>query len=237
MSPTCPDGHQSSTTDYCDQCGALMVAQLPTATAAEAEADPDTRAAGTGPPVEAAPGLALGEPCPDCRAPRSGDDRFCEDCGYDFSTARSRPLGSEAVAAAWELVVSADRAYFEQMGAEGVKFPDDYPPRRFALERERMRLGRRRPAHGDVPEIDLSGPPEDPAISHVQALLVRRPDGSYEVIDPGSTNGMTLNEDPLPLAANVAVPLADGDRLRFGAWTKVTVRGPGGRAARTDAGR
>ena len=138
------------------------------------------------------------------------------------------------MAAAWELVVSADRAYFEQMGAEGVEFPDDYPPRRFALERERMRLGRRRPAHGDVPEIDLSGPPEDPAISHVQALLVRRPDGSYEVIDPGSTNGMTLNEDPLPLAANVAVPLADGDRLRFGAWTKVTVRGPGGRAEPRD---
>ena len=85
MTVLCPIGHESQTTDYCDQCGAPI------------------GAAGSGPSAPAAPGAGRGatqilplleevdtspaarrEPCPACGAPRSGNDRYCEGCGYDF---------------------------------------------------------------------------------------------------------------------------------------------------------
>jgi len=72
-------------------------------------------------------------------------------------------------------------------------------------------------------EVDLSGAPEDMAVSHLHGLLIEQPDGSYSLIDPGSTNGTTLNDDPTPLTANIAVPLADGDRIHIGAWTTITI--------------
>ena len=42
--------------------------------------------------------------------------------------------------------------------------------------------------------------------------------------DLGSTNGTMVNDDPTPIAPQLAIPLADGDRVRVGAWTTITVR-------------
>ena len=42
--------------------------------------------------------------------------------------------------------------------------------------------------------------------------------------DLGSTNGTMVNDNPLPIAPREAIPLADGDRVRVGAWTTITVR-------------
>ena len=53
--------------------------------------------------------------------------------------------------------------------------------------------------------------------------LLRQDDGSYAVIDPGSSNGTTLNDDPTPIAPNTLVPLASGDRIHLGAWTTITI--------------
>jgi pSer/pThr/pTyr-binding forkhead associated (FHA) protein len=88
-----------------------------------------------------------------------------------------------------------------------------------------MRIGRRRGQSGEpTPEIDLTGVPQDPGISRLHAVLERRPDGGYAIRDLGSTNGTTLNDDPVPLGQETAVQLADGDRIRLGAWTTITVR-------------
>jgi hypothetical protein len=54
----CPAGHTSATDDYCDQCGAKIVAAPP--------------------PEPEAPQV---ETCPACGA--AVDARFCESCGYD----------------------------------------------------------------------------------------------------------------------------------------------------------
>src|SRR5207253_1944263 len=75
-----------------------------------------------------------------------------------------------------------------------------------------------------APEIDLAGAHEDPGVSRLHAALERRSDGGYAIRDMGSTNGTTVNDDPAPLARDTAVPLADGDRVRIGAWTTITVR-------------
>jgi pSer/pThr/pTyr-binding forkhead associated (FHA) protein len=58
----------------------------------------------------------------------------------------------------------------------------------------------------------------------VHAVLERQSDGLYVVRDLGSTNGTMLNDDPAPIAPRTPIPLADGDRVRVGAWTTITVR-------------
>jgi FHA domain len=207
MTVTCPSGHASATADYCDQCGARIAAvAAPQQATVELPILEETETS----PSE------VREPCSACGAPRSGDDRYCESCGHDFLAPPS--------ATGWEAVVSADRSQFERMRTDGIVFPADYRERRFALNAPLMRIGRRRRADEAAPEIDLAGAHEDPGVSRLHAALVRRADGGYAIRDMGSTNGTTVNDDPAPLARDTAVPLADGDRVKIGAWTTITVR-------------
>jgi hypothetical protein len=160
----------------------------------------------------------LREPCAACGAPRSGDDRYCEVCGHDF-------LAPPSAKSVWEAVASVDRAQFSRFEAAGITFPSDYSERRFALDEAEMRIGRSRGHAGEgAPEIDLAGAPEDPGISRLHAVLERRPDGGYALRDLGSTNGTTINDDAAPVPQDTAVPLAEGDRIRVGAWTTITVQ-------------
>lgn len=209
MTVVCPSGHASATADYCDHCGVPIAGGLPPqhlTTELPVVEETDTSPS------------ALRDPCPVCRAPRSGDDRYCEGCGYDF-------LAPPPLKSAWEAVVSADRTQFDKFAGDGMTFPGDYGERRFALDGAEMRIGRHRGNPGEtVPEIDLVGAPEDPGISRLHAVLERRPDGGYALRDLGSTNGTTINDDPTPLATDSAVPLAQGDRIRIGAWTTITLR-------------
>jgi hypothetical protein len=223
MSVVCPHGHSSETSDYCDQCGAPIgvVAPAPTALPVPASSLDDE--------VDTSP-AARRRPCPSCGAARSGDDRFCEGCGYDFAAPASEPVsptaGSERSAVAvWEAVASVDRRQFERHIVAGITFPEDQQERRFRLDRAEVRIGRSGARAGEAtPEIDLGGPSQDPGISHLHALLERRPDGSYALRDLGSTNGTTVNDDPAPISREIGVPLADGDRIRLGAWTTITLR-------------
>jgi hypothetical protein len=219
----CPNGHQSTTADYCDQCGSKIDGGSPPVAAVAPPPDPTavSPVAATDPEPAAAPA----EVCPSCGVGRVGTDRFCEDCGYDFVggiTSAARAAGSTGEAA-WDAVVSADRAYFDRMATPDVTFPPVCPDRTFPLAGAELRVGRRSASRGIYPEIDLSGAPEDSAISHLHVLLVRTADGSYSLVDPGSTNGTTLNDDPNPVAPNAPIPLVDGDRVHVGAWTTITI--------------
>jgi hypothetical protein len=204
MTVQCPDGHASQTTDYCDQCG-LPIAQppiQPTEVLPVLEADTST--------------ASRPEGCPACGTARSGNDRYCERCGHDF-------LSGSAVLT-WEAIVQADPQQFTRFASSGVSFPTDYAERRFELDRPMLRIGRSRAGASDAPEIDLAGPVEDPCISRRHAVLERQPDGSYAVRDLGSTNGTTINDDADPVDTQEAIPLANGDLIRIGAWTTVTIR-------------
>jgi hypothetical protein len=236
MSDVCPHGHSSETSDYCDQCGARISGGTAPAGPASASVAP--------PPL--VPELPVDDeldtspaarrpPCPGCGAPRSGDDRFCERCGYDFTDPDPDPdsdpqpvppanSGRPSVAV-WEAVASVDRRQFERHLVAGIAFPEDQEERRFRLDRAELRIGRSRARAGEAtPEIDLGGLSQDPGISHLHALLERRPDGSYALRDLGSTNGTTVNDDPAPISRETGVPLGDGDRIRLGAWTTITLR-------------
>jgi FHA domain len=132
-----------------------------------------------------------------------------------------------AAPAAWSAVATADRAYFDTVttssgpGAAALEFPAYCPERRFPLTGQEMRIGRRSTSRGLTPEIDLTGPPLDPGISRLHAVLVARPGLGWAVIDPGSENGTMVNGHDI--ATGVPVPLHDGDRIHLGAWTLITV--------------
>ena len=129
--------------------------------------------------------------------------------------------------ATWTAVVGADRAYYERVqavtGPEGaaVTYPSYYAERRFQLVGNQMRIGRRSVSRGLAPEIDLTGPPADPGISRLHAVLIATQDGNWAVLDPGSANGTLVNGGEIGVGDQI--PLHDGDRINLGAWTAITV--------------
>ena len=123
--------------------------------------------------------------------------------------------------------MTADRAYFDSVvasgapGAAAIRFPEYFSERRFELTGHQMRIGRVSPSRGFSPEIDLTGPPTDPGISRLHAVLIPEPDGTWAILDPGSENGTLVND--AEIATDRRVPLRDGDRVHFGAWTVLTI--------------
>lgn len=79
----CPEGHDSSTTDYCSICGTPMSA--PTIPDAAEPAPP-------APPVQQPTPQSAAQTCPVCGTVSGPDVFFCETCGYDFLTG-SLPRG------------------------------------------------------------------------------------------------------------------------------------------------
>ncbi|GAB3977794.1 FHA domain-containing protein [Plantactinospora veratri] len=185
------------------------------------------------PPVVAAPAVA---------APSAGgvpDDVGPEASGPVQPRAEpgtGGPAGSEAgtpgseQGITWQLVVDADPGYFDLVtsfggtDAESLTFPRFVVPRRFTLEPRQLLIGRRSRSRGVQPDIDLVGPPEDPGVSHLHALLLPQP-GGWAVVDLESANGTYLNDPSTPpIVANTPIPLGDGDRVYLGAWTRLTIR-------------
>jgi FHA domain len=242
---TCPKGHDSATLDYCDVCGAVMGgASAPPRT--DSAAAPVAEKAAR-PPAASAVEVTS---CPVCGTPQAG--RFCEEDGYDFLLAPSAPAATPVAPApraapqavepssagpapsgpasrTWAVVVRADLSYFEvvkAMGgedAEALAFPRFAPERRFVLTGEQMVIGRRSRSRGVDPDIDLVGPPEDPGVSHLHALLVAERAG-WAIVDLASANGTYLNDPATtPIDPNVPVPVHDGDTIYLGAWTALTI--------------
>ncbi|WP_141577504.1 FHA domain-containing protein [Actinomadura sp. WMMA1423] len=131
--------------------------------------------------------------------------------------------------ALWTAVVRADREYYDTVVAEegpdsaSLSFPPYAPERRIPLTGRQVRIGRRSSSQPSPPEIDLREPPEDPGVSHVHAVLLAKPDGTWTLVDPGSTNRTCVNGSTDPIPYNVEVPVSDGDRIHVGAWTTITL--------------
>jgi len=223
---TCPDGHQTSATDYCDVCGAALGG------GAEAAA-----------PEPAAQ-------CPACGAAISG--RFCEVCGHDSALPSPGRVAETAVAPAnpdpaatvsvgqgpepvaaqpvWTATVAADREFYERVlarkgpDAERVEFPGYYRERRIPLRGSDFLIGKRSVSQGVEPDIDLGIAPADIGVSRSHARIHVDGDGDgLTVTDLGSTNGTSLNGTDDLIPPRTPVPLGNGDRIHVGGWTTITI--------------
>lgn len=211
---------------FCEACGFDFASGIapprpgglpPATTVAPGTAGP---AAAAGPRMAAGPRTAV-EP-PDAAGQATGT------APADLGAATGAALaGVPANGPAWTAVVTADRAYYDRVLAAGgpdaatLDFPAYCPERRFQLTGTELRIGRRSTSRGLEPEIDLSGPPADPGVSHLHAVLIAEPDGSWAVLDPGSANGTQVNGGDIP--GGVKVPLHSGDQVHVGAWTLLTI--------------
>ena len=209
---------------FCEVCGYDMALGAPAgalATAAPPTPEAGPAAAPATPPGEtSSPGPGAAPVAP---AEATSGTPAPERSSSPFSTP-AVASGRAFAAPSWEAVVVADRDYYDRMQAEEIPFPAVYPDRVFTLTTLRAVIGRRSASRGIKPEIDLSGAPEDPGVSHMHAVLVGSPEGGWTLIDPGSANGTFLNDSTEPIDTNTAVPVADGDRIHMGAWTTLTLR-------------
>lgn len=246
---TCPNGHPSHATDYCDVCGA-PIAAVSTPGAPAATLTPP--AAGT-------------QDCPHCQTPNAVDALFCEACGYDFTTgSMPRPLdppetlvsldappAPDAPAApdadpaddsagaptlvptpaagpdaafSWVVEVWIDPAWY---GAQ--ESPDPLPsagaPVVRPLRGRSLLVGRTSVSRNIHPDVECG---TDSGVSRRQSQLTT--DGSrWWVEDLDSANGTfvgaangTLPTDPVPVGAKHE--LGPDDRVFVGAWTRLVIR-------------
>ncbi|UFQ15719.1 MULTISPECIES: FHA domain-containing protein [Streptomyces] len=98
--PTCPNGHQSGSDDWCEVCGHRMAGAVPPPPPPPPPAagygypppppgqNPDFSQPGPGRPHLAAVPDPAPEPelCPQCRTPREANAPFCEECRWNFLT-------------------------------------------------------------------------------------------------------------------------------------------------------
>ncbi len=224
--PQCGTARAARTAKFCEVCGFDFTAGKPAPAPAPASVAPATGGLATASLPGAGTGTAGPGPTPD--PPPAAPATASTPATGPASTPATGPASTPVAGPAWSAVVAADRTYYDSVVAAGgpdaatIEYPGYCPERRFRLSGQEMRIGRRSVSRGLEPEIDLTGPPTDPGISHLHAVLLAGADGGWAVLDPGSANGTQVNGTEI--ATGVQVPLHDGDRICIGAWTVLTIQ-------------
>ncbi len=230
--PAVPSGVPAGGTALCPRCGAPRAGQFCEACGYDfsaggvvVELPPVTRIEPTPTPApRAVPPPAASAPAPPSPAPPAPAAPVA---AAPAPSPTPPPAATPGGGGDWTAVVTADRAYYDSVQATGgpdvgsIAFPVYCPQRRFRLAGTEVRVGRRSAHSGIEPEIDLTGPPADPGVSRLHAVLLKAADGSWSVVDPGSANGTLVNGTEI--APDQLVPLRDGDRIHLGAWTELRI--------------
>lgn len=227
---SCPSGHPSVSTDYCDVCG------LPIGAAAS------PAAASVPAPAAAAPAPAPAtQTCPNCSESAAADALFCENCGYDFTTGTMpRPASlldldappppdpgpgtPPAATAEWVVERWVDPDWYAVQQSDD-PCPSPGLPTVIPLTEKSVLIGRPSRSRGIDPEIDCA---DDSGVSRRQAQLTT--DGQrWWVEDLQSSNGTYVAPASGPLPEDPITPgqrreLDPDDRVYVGAWTRLVVR-------------
>ncbi|HVJ97340.1 MAG TPA: FHA domain-containing protein [Acidimicrobiia bacterium] len=232
--PKCPQGHDSTTDDFCDVCGEPIAGgDNPASKPSTPVAAPPAAAAPAAPknslsldPAPAAP-AAPPVPCPNCGEDNLADAMFCEVCGYDFTTGQL-PTTPATVAAAtpveWVAELWVDPDWFAAQEAAGTS-PTSGQPTVIPLPGTRAAIGRASKSRGLAPQIDCS---VDGSVSHKHAELTLNGD-RWSIEDLGSTNGTYIGATGDALPSTPITPhqrreLADNERIYLGAFCRIMIR-------------
>ena len=135
--------------------------------------------------------------CPACGFENQDDSAYCEECGEKLFMASDpmAPLPAEE---------GMDSEAMASVSIENMVFP---------LGRTYNSMGRRSPADGVYPDVDLTDFDHDSYISRRHAQIIK--DGnSYYFEDLGSSNGSYLNGEFITKGARQL--LKSGDLLKLG---------------------
>ena len=245
---TCPNGHTTTATDYCDVCGEALT---PPAGGLASDATP---AGGPGAsatpdaPGQDAPGLPNAVPspdahaCPNCQLPARADALFCEGCGYDFTTGampRRGPVPTATttssatpastntapeLAAPWVAEVWIDPAWYASQQSPD-PLPSAGPPLVVALRHTSLLIGRSSRSRDIHPDIDCGA---DNGVSRRHAQVTS--DGTrWWVEDLQSSNGTFLGDAVGALPTKALPPgqkreVAADARIYLGSWTRIVLR-------------
>ncbi|MEO5980784.1 MAG: FHA domain-containing protein [Pedococcus sp.] len=249
---TCPNGHASTSSDYCDTCGVPIAvgapAQSPVApapTPAAPAATPDANASGSGAGESPASSDPAPQACPNCGSPHDEAALFCEACGYDFTTGTmprppdpSTAAGPDAettggqapvplapaLAVEWVTEVWVDPDWYQAQESDD-PCPSPGLPAVVELSAKSVLIGRPSTSRNIHPEIDCTG---DPGVSRRQAQLTT--DGQrWWVEDLQSSNGTYVGPASGPLPTDPVPPgqrreFSEDDRIYVWAWTRLVVR-------------
>jgi hypothetical protein len=245
----CPKGHQSTDSDYCSECGAL-IGQSNISKVNQVQSSNSNKSSGNQ------------EICPDCGTPRAFDARFCEVCRHDFH--ENKTGVAEAIVASQQTAKPVDSVpqgtvqpdmALNPLTAEASKIPQAAQPAQAAAEADAVPVKLNviisvdkdkaascgietsiKPDSVDrVFPLDLDENlvgrrstgkgifPEivvnDPGVSHRHMMFVKQPDNRFAVLELGSSNGTELNGVPLDPGVNTTVKA--GDEFAIGIWTKL----------------
>jgi hypothetical protein len=181
-----------------------------------------------GAPTSAPPGVPSAPfGAPTSAPPSTGTGGFSMPDAQPSDLASNYAPPGQSSATRWGVAVTADQGYFHKVaasdGASQLQYPSFAKPRRFPLDRGELTIGRYSAKRSITPDIDLSGDVADPGVSAQHAKLFAKPDGSWSIMDVGSSNGTFLNGSDEPLAPNVEFPVGDGTYINIGAWTRLTI--------------
>lgn len=135
---------------------------------------------------------------------------------YDAPAPPAPAVAADGSLIHWEISAVVDGSLYAEPDPN-IPLPVGEPERNFPLDFAEMLIGRRSDRKDIHPEIPIA----DPGISHRHAKLQRQPDGSFILLDVGSTNGTQLNN--VEVQPGVRLPLRDGDEITLGCWTRITI--------------
>ena len=197
----CPNGHRSETSDYCSVCGTPLT-------------------------TPAAAGPAQAETQMPSRAPTAARHSrpaasSCVECGHVLERARRRgALGGAELGgrgAPRPRLLRDARARRDGVPRDHLVAPGA-PPRRPG-----QRSGGAARPRGSNRRSIFPVPWRTPACPTVTPCSCASPEGTWALVDQGSTNGTYLNGEPEPIPPNHPIPLSDGDKIHVGAWTTVAM--------------
>jgi hypothetical protein len=146
-----------------------------------------------------------------CGAANAAGEQYCHDCGAN--------LQAPATAHSLNPVLSSPPPYSPPASmappraASTAKLHATAYGRDFSLDRDVTQMGRRSPADGIEPEVDLTPMDPDSYASRRHARILRQNE-QFFLEDLGSSNGTFLNGTRLE--KGVEHPLQNGDKVRFG---------------------